>query len=753
MKLTRLAALCLVFVLALPAAAKDAFEIAGRAPKDSLMVLAWVGADQAKAGFEKTHLGELYNEPEVNTFLTSPVRSLWQALMQEIGKDGNETKAQAIEGLLSQLWHRPGLICVMSVKPTDESPTTLGVAAEWLIDDPDNTLRDMFKEWMKKESGDDVEQVKYGNVTYRRLTKDAPLYLAVRKRTWILAMGDQAAEAMAKKRSGDRSFLASAQHKRAAAALGDVKPWLYCAVNTEGLTKQAMDGFLAVDKLDGSVQDAAIVPLLTSSATAMFAGMLTAGPGMMGSGEFAAALGCDGKLLTRTSYAKPAEEHTWLFDYIGHKSVDAARLKEVPASADSFSLCTVDARKMFDETIDTVQSYIADAIKRTGGEAETPDLRAQIKAGIGVDLSDELFAQLGDHLLMYTTDGGSEGVLAVDIKSREAIEGVLVQTLQKGSGYVQFTPEDIDGGRLFNLSFAGAAANLGPAASMLAAVHPTIGVSDNRLILSMDPAAIKRYLKRVQEASEGGDDARHPAVKKFLDEHKDTQFGMIAHEDEAKTFTPAYQQLAGAYAMVQMAKKNIPIQIDFAPLPPPAAFTKHMAQTTTWIELKDGMRVRHGQTGASMSADTAVAGGVALGASIMLPSLARARELSKRTVCMANMRGIGQALYIYAQDDGRFPPNLEALVEAKTSTMRQFHCPSSDADEEDIHACYEYIPGITTSSDPTLVVLYEINNPHQGEGGNVLFQDGHVEFIKPYSRVLELVEQTKQKLAEAKDAA
>ncbi|MFH1417540.1 MAG: DUF4190 domain-containing protein [Planctomycetota bacterium] len=46
----------------------------------------------------------------------------------------------------------------------------------------------------------------------------------------------------------------------------------------------------------------------------------------------------------------------------------------------------------------------------------------------------------------------------------------------------------------------------------------------------------------------------------------------------------------------------------------------------------------------------------ALLVSIFLPSLSRARELSKRTVCMANMRGLGQAMYIYAQDDpGTFP--------------------------------------------------------------------------------------------------
>ncbi len=40
---------------------------------------------------------------------------------------------------------------------------------------------------------------------------------------------------------------------------------------------------------------------------------------------------------------------------------------------------------------------------------------------------------------------------------------------------------------------------------------------------------------------------------------------------------------------------------------------------------------------------------------ILLPSLGRARELSKRTLCQANLRGLAQAMYIYAQEGNKFP--------------------------------------------------------------------------------------------------
>ncbi|MBN2562994.1 MAG: DUF4190 domain-containing protein [Phycisphaerae bacterium] len=117
----------------------------------------------------------------------------------------------------------------------------------------------------------------------------------------------------------------------------------------------------------------------------------------------------------------------------------------------------------------------------------------------------------------------------------------------------------------------------------------------------------------------------------------------------------------------------------------------------------------------------------------LLPSLSRARELSKRTVCQANMRGIGQALYIYANNDpdGMFPEegaNWQArLVSAALVTPTQFSCPS---DTRASISSYYYVPGYGMKSDPAQIILYEDPSIHGGEGGNVLYQDGHVAFEK-----------------------
>ena len=64
---------------------------------------------------------------------------------------------------------------------------------------------------------------------------------------------------------------------------------------------------------------------------------------------------------------------------------------------------------------------------------------------------------------------------------------------------------------------------------------------------------------------------------------------------------------------------------------------------------------------------------IALLISILLPSLSRARELAKRAVCASNLRGLGQAMVIYANDNTEaYPahavnPTYAGTVPATTS--------------------------------------------------------------------------------------
>lgn len=117
--------------------------------------------------------------------------------------------------------------------------------------------------------------------------------------------------------------------------------------------------------------------------------------------------------------------------------------------------------------------------------------------------------------------------------------------------------------------------------------------------------------------------------------------------------------------------------------------------------------------------------------SILLPSLSRARELSKRLVCASNMKAIGAAWKTYASDHpGEGIPTLDWLIDRGSMAPNQVICPSSDLTESN-YVVVRYEPGdADRGMDNRAVVMYEPASNHGGEGGNFLFADGHASFVR-----------------------
>ena len=143
---------------------------------------------------------------------------------------------------------------------------------------------------------------------------------------------------------------------------------------------------------------------------------------------------------------------------------------------------------------------------------------------------------------------------------------------------------------------------------------------------------------------------------------------------------------------------------------------------------------------------------VALMMAITLPALTRTRTIAFRMVCAQNLSALGKAMLIYANDYNDMYPTpskwCDLLVEYQNVSKQTFACPAALMKYRSVdqcnHAMNENVEKLGTNAPPDMVLLFEsgpgwnqaggpeilTTDNHQREGCNVLFVDGHVEFVK-----------------------
>ena len=148
---------------------------------------------------------------------------------------------------------------------------------------------------------------------------------------------------------------------------------------------------------------------------------------------------------------------------------------------------------------------------------------------------------------------------------------------------------------------------------------------------------------------------------------------------------------------------------------------------------------------------------MATSVSILLPSLNKARETANRAKCASNMHQIGLGILLYSNDNKQnYPDDLGVLAKSEQLAADVFLCPSGTGsapenyatmiDNEKAtwvneHTDYVYLgKGLTSTVEAAHIVLYEKDGLHGRDGMNILFGDGHVEFI-PIARAKQMIQQ------------
>jgi hypothetical protein len=132
---------------------------------------------------------------------------------------------------------------------------------------------------------------------------------------------------------------------------------------------------------------------------------------------------------------------------------------------------------------------------------------------------------------------------------------------------------------------------------------------------------------------------------------------------------------------------------------------------------------------------------------ILIASFFRAKPIPHRMICGTNMFQLYIAMLLYAQDyNDNLPTSskwCDLMIEHTDVKPKLFKCPGASEGQSN-YAMNINVEKLGTKSPPDMVVLFETKpgwnqsgeleipstENHQGEGCNVVFKDGHLDFVK-----------------------
>jgi len=132
---------------------------------------------------------------------------------------------------------------------------------------------------------------------------------------------------------------------------------------------------------------------------------------------------------------------------------------------------------------------------------------------------------------------------------------------------------------------------------------------------------------------------------------------------------------------------------------------------------------------------------------LTIPAIQRVKGHAERAACASNMRQIGQAIHEYRRFYGAFPESLDELLGEADLLPRHLRCPACE-DSRAEH--YFYLP--PEQLDRGTMMVCDLAGNHEG-GRNVLFADGHVDWMTPEQFAKALARPANARFAEALERA
>ncbi|HNO76902.1 MAG TPA: hypothetical protein PKN33_02490 [Phycisphaerae bacterium] len=719
-----------VFCIAVPARA----QLRDKLPKDAIVYVELSGSEHTLEGRLTTPFGRLMNDPGMKAFKDSAWEAIGKLIAKEAKSEEDAKVAKAVTDVLTHLWKQGFALSLGNIEMGQQGPDfSLAVVSPAGGDSAAFVEGITFL--LKQPDVPPSSPVEVDGAALNRFMLPTPMpipaHYGVVDKTFIFTIGGSAPSKVIAAMTGKSPSLAANE------ALAD-------ASKVIGLEKAYVNAVLHVDIQAALTQSKAIFEAMGQPDFPPMFKVVIDGLGLTSCNTVTVGSHFDNGGYKSSVYVSTSKERTGLFKLADQKPLTDDDLKWIPKSANFAYAFNHDHVKAYDDVITVLNS-----LPMVGVFAHQGIQKVEQK--IGLSIRDDILAQLGDNVIYFDSpDAGGTwftGITAViEVKDQAKLEALIERALGAVMRAMnEETPEPITH-RIRTTDFDGYKVKYVQVPGLPIPVAVSWCFHEDRLVAGLMPQSVRFAVNRV--------------VKKNVEStsilsNEDFRRGRKQYPEEviALGYVNTKAGIADIYPLIALGvtalgnfSPELDVDWDFATFPTHETFVADTFGDVSamWTDDNGVHMTGHGPwpipVGPSAHAQAAVA---AVSFSVMLPSLARAREMAKRAVSAANLRNLGVGCAVYANDhDGKFPPDLKTLVDEGIVDVKTLYHLDSDQTE----CSYKYIAGHTDSYNANWVVAYESFNGQSPEGANVLFGDSHVEFVKPLFKVQELVDKTMREM-------
>jgi prepilin-type processing-associated H-X9-DG protein len=701
----RITAVLSVLLVPLAAAGQP---LSDRVPADAIVYVGWQGSESMPASFANTHMKGLLD--------ASNLPRLFDELMpQLIARVGQENKQvaeamQMVTGIGGPLWRHPTALYFTGV--------------DWQAGPPRPRLA------LVCQAGKEADALLQQLSGVVAMAQGAPFPIKSFRQGELVGVTvgyDQETMALA---GGDVGPKAIATNETFKAAMGQVQkePVAVVYVDLEamaGIVEQAI-------KLDRDPNAQVMWPKIRDAL------------GIGGLKRLIWTGGFDGADWMSQCFVAAPSPRAGLLTMLEAKPVSEEMLRQIPATATWMAAGHFDLAKLVSE------------IRTAAGKID-PNAQKGIDQALGaaqmalmMNVQTEFLETLGDEWAVYndptTMGNGFLGLTGLNRLNKPA-------EAQKALGKLElFVDNAINGQLARQRMHVGFEQTKAGEASIhyvtIPFVSPSWTIKDGMLYAGLYPQVVAAAIEGTSSRKSILENQQFAALRKRLGVEKATG---ISYADLPRTAEDGYQMILLASQAGLGLAEIFGIKTPPMVIPPLSKIRPHLAPAAgcCWVDdagwhAKSVSPFPGSELMASQGASMAILPLMAVG--VAVPRFTAERGPATRVRSANNLRQIGQGIMLYANDHaGKYPPDLGTVHVDDDVELRVFISPASNksipvdvqvAKPENRTAWinantdYVYLGANMKSTDPAdMVLAYEKPNVQRGQGMNVLYNDGHVEWM------------------------